>query len=95
MEKVAPNSNLLGILLKIIWQSKIKGTLLLTKCRRIRSYIEFLFAISLVVFCDVANYVLHWMLQNKENCIQDSQGQKSMYTYQISTTLESLLNEYP
>ena len=27
MEKVAPNSNLLGILLKIIRQSKIKGTL--------------------------------------------------------------------
>ena len=27
MEKVAPNSNLLGILLKIILQSKIKGTL--------------------------------------------------------------------
>ena len=29
MEKVAPNSNLLGILLKIIRQSKIKGTLIL------------------------------------------------------------------
>ena len=27
MEKVAPNSNLLGILLKIIQQSEIKGTL--------------------------------------------------------------------
>ena len=31
MEKVAANSNLLGILLKIIRQSKIKGTLKLKK----------------------------------------------------------------